>query len=99
MTINAQDKEHDHPEDWSPLQVLNFTFFPRINDAFAKPLYTNDTPRRTEDTATQNYDDPLPEPGDSDTDTDVSVMDVTSLEDSSSQSEMNIDEESSIDSI
>ena len=25
---------------WTPRQILDFTFFPKVNEAFVKPLYT-----------------------------------------------------------
>ena len=37
MTINSQDPDHSTPEQWTP-QILDFTFFPQINEAFVKPL-------------------------------------------------------------
>ena len=37
--INAQDPEHSTPKTWSPHKILDFTLFPKINEAFIRPLY------------------------------------------------------------
>lgn len=86
MTTNAQDPNHSTPDRWTPQQILDFTFFPRINEAFAKPLYILDFHHSAP--MTKGNDDSLqvdnPDQNSIDSDTDVSVMDVSSLNDSSS---------------
>ena len=82
-TINAQDQQHSQPQIWTPLQIVDFTYFPKINEAFVKPLFLAEGSRRQDEhqgiSQELEADDPMP----SDTDTDVSVMDVSSLPDSS----------------
>ena len=83
-TINAQDPDHSQPELWTPQQILDFTFFPRINDAFVKPLYQLSTSAPPMDIIpSQNPDDP---DNVLTSDSEASIMDVSSLSDSSSQS-------------
>ena len=86
-TISARDKEHDAPQLWTPLQIVDFTFFPKINEAFAKPLYVMDVAGTSQDEAQQTQSHSTPADPPSDTDTDVSVMEVSSMDDSSSQSD------------
>lgn len=71
---------------WSPQQIINFTFIPRINDAFVKPLYVMNTGRG--DRGPGDPDDPddvNPLPPDSDDTNSVteSLMEVSSLDPSS----------------
>ena len=80
QTINAQNQEHCTPETWTPLQVVNFTYFPKINEAFAKPLYVMENLSEHPTQSSQHTDEIEMH---SDTDTDNSVMDVSSLSDSS----------------
>ena len=94
--INAKEPDHAHPDAWTPQQIIDFTFFPRINDAFARPLYVMDGARQetppSPRPSSQRADDPdQPRMLDSDTDaaSDVSVMDVSSLADSTSLSASN----------
>lgn len=100
-TINSQVPDHSTPESWSPIQIVDFTFFPKINDAFAKPLYRMDQAQDAEvgvppsTSQPDNPDDPIH----SDTDTDVSVMEVSSMSDSSSQENLSSDSDVSIISI
>ena len=82
-TISSQNPDHSIPADWTPQQILDFTFLPRINEAFAKPLYVLDftTPRPDSPIMSQQPDDP--EQISIDSQSDVSVMDISSLSDSS----------------
>ena len=92
--ISAQDPEHTH--SWTVDQIITFAYIPAINTAFIRPLYPIDTPARQRP-ATTNPDDPDdPDPMDSDTEppSDVSVMNVTSETESSS----NNDEDIQVDS-
>ena len=72
-TINSQDPDHSSPEQWTPLQIVDFTFFPKINDAFAKPLYV--LTRRSAEENAQDVDDPQHH---SETESELSNMDVSS---------------------
>ena len=86
MTISAQDPEHSSTDNWSPQQILDFTFFPQINDAFAKPLYPIEMSIQQIDDQlhSQNVDNPDHLRAESESGSDISVMDVSSLSDSSS---------------
>ena len=86
QTINSQVPSHSNPHDWTPQQILDFTFFPRINEAFAKPLFLPEQLSNPSDPSTQTQQD---DPDDlnmeiADSDTDMSVMDVSSLDSSTS---------------
>ena len=85
QTISAMDPEHSVPEEWTPLQTVNFTFFARINDAFVRPLFqTNDTRDFMDIEYHLGHQLPQAQMMTVDSDTDQSVMDVSSLPDSSS---------------
>ena len=75
--INSLDA--DHFNDWTAIQVVEFTLIPKINDAFVRPLYWVEDERELLETPTQ-IDDPAPSPQPSDSD--ASVMDATSIESS-----------------
>ena len=94
QTICSQNPDHCVPQEWTPEQIRDFTLFPKIDEAFAKPLYQMNQAANTQDNQTHTQhtlpDIPMDDEDirlDTETDTDVSVMDVSSLEDSSSQSE------------
>ena len=89
-TINAQDPSHSSPDTWTPQQILDFSLFPKINEAFVRPLYLINTPISTDDT-NQNVDNP--DNISMASDTDVSVMEVSS---ESSQSEIDYNSDVSI---
>lgn len=92
--IWAQDPK---AETWTPQQIINFTCIPRINDAFAKPLYITNDQRLNEIQSQTLPASPNPDDPDS-TRSDISVMDATSIDDSSSSDvEMNTDSNSDID--
>ena len=89
-TTNAQDPDHSTPEAWTPTQILDFTFFPRINEAFVKPLFIAEGNRAA--TLPIQDDINITDPGNPDTpmsDSEASVMEVSSLEDSSSAGDDN----------
>ena len=79
--IWAQEPQN---QEWSIKQLLDFTYIPRINDAFVKPLYLTHHQRlqeiQSQTLPSQNPDDP-----DDSSQSDVSVMDAESLPDSSDQ--------------
>ena len=81
-TINAQDPDHSEPASWTAQQILDFTFFPRINEAFVKPLHIANTmvlhEAASQTSTTDNPDTNM------DSDSEASIMDVSSLSDSSS---------------
>ena len=74
---------------WTPEQIVDFTFIPRINDAFAKPLFNIDEHSEIADLPSQTIrirtqtDDPMPTDYQSESDctniTDDSVMDISSI--------------------
>ena len=91
--IWSQDPQQ---ESWTPQQIINFTFIPRINEAFAKPLYITNAQRQHE-----IQSQTLPNPDDPDAQlsseqSDISVMDAESLPDSASEPdhEMQSDDQS-----
>ena len=94
-TINAQVPSHSTPQTWTPQQILDFTMFPRINEAFAKPLYHLEAAAIHEHvlSQSQDLDDPAATHSNSNSDlsTDVSVMDVSSLDNSSSDDLISVD--------
>ena len=90
-TINAQVPSHSTPQSWTPQQILDFTMFPRINEAFAKPLYQLEAAALRDQILSQNQhdvDDVSQHNSNSDLSTDVSVMDVSSATDSSSDDDL-----------
>ena len=100
LTVSSQDPEHSLSSKWTPTQILDFTFFSRINDAFAKPLYQIASPSTSDQHETLDVDNPTPSSMDipSDTDTGISVMEVSSDTDSSSDSNIDPDSDITIDS-
>lgn len=75
-------------QDWSAQQIFEFTLIPKINEAFAKPLYITHTQRNNEIQSQR----PPPSDPDNLTDmesqssqSDVSVMDASSDTESSDQ--------------
>ena len=102
LTISSQDPNHSHSSQWTPRQILDFTFFSRIDDAFAKPLFQISSTSTTSAPLDEvlDLDNPVPSSTDlpSDTDTDISVMETSSASDSSSQDEMNSNDDISVDS-
>ena len=78
-------------QEWNPHQIAAFAFLPRIDEAFAKPLYVipNVTQAALAIEDSQNPDDPTPNFDDSG-DNEESVMDVSSLSDSSSEGDVSI---------
>lgn len=80
-TINAQEPSRPTPELWSPQQILDFTMFPKINEAFAKPLFYISTPDTN-----MNKDDPDPQPRVHSSDSESSLMEISSETDSSTAS-------------
>lgn len=95
-TVNAQDQEHSTPPSWSPQQILDFTLFPRINEAFVKPLFLIEGPadRGSQETPQSQDHDPDDVGENSSVDTDLSVMDISSLE-SSTPDDITVDSASS----
>ena len=92
--IWSQDPQVDK---WTPQQIINFTCIPKINDAFAKPLYITNEQR---DQEIQSQHPLSPNPDDPDTSrSDISVMDTDSLPDSSSDADIPVDSDSDIDII
>ena len=91
-TVNAQDPQHSTPSLWTPQQILDFTLFPKINEAFIRPLYLIDSQTNARDVLpdadTENPDDISMA-----SDTDVSVMEISS---ESSTTEHDYDSEISI---
>lgn len=88
-TINAQDPDHSVPHKWTPQQILDFSMFPRINEAFAKPLYMieqqhQEIPDQPADSQHGIRQDPDDMSNTSPSDSEASAMAVSSLEDSSS---------------
>lgn len=83
-TVSAQDQHHSSPDKWTPQQLLDFTLFPRINDAFAKPLHIAESMAQAQHieqlSQAELADDIIME-----SDTDHSVMAVSSEADSSTQ--------------
>lgn len=84
---NISAQESNSPDQWTPQQIINFTFIPKIDEAFVRPLYRIETAPQQEvmeEGATQDQDDPdriiFSE---AESDMDQSVMDVSSLDDSS----------------
>ena len=67
---------------------MNFTFIPKINEAFAKPLYVMDANRDYHEIGFRSHHHHYSEVTNNEHDTDVSVMDVTSESDSSSDTSM-----------
>lgn len=92
--IWSQEPQNDI---WSPLQILNFTQIPRINEAFVKPLYLTSAQRQSqlEDLfPSQPPDNPDATNSHSSSQSDVSVMDAESLApstESENDSDMEID--------
>ena len=86
--INSEDPDHSTPQDWTPLQIVHFTFYPRINEAFVVPLFpTTDSRDYMEVEYRQQHRLSAAAAASVDSDTDQSVMDVESLPDSSTGSE------------
>ena len=70
---------------WTPQQILDFTMIPKINEAFAKPLYVMEGNRDHHEIGFRSQRHTYPEitnPDPDDPTTDGSVMDVSSLADS-----------------
>ena len=81
--ITSQGKE-DAP--WSPQQILDFTFIPKINEAFARPLHqpiSNDSIHEAT-YHSQNHTYPEIRNDPDDIDSEQSVMDLSSESPSSS---------------
>ena len=75
---------------------MDFTFFPRINDAFVRPLYPIGVTSTSGQTSSASQDEQnmmdIDNPDlHSDTDTDKLVMNVSSLDDSTALSKSNSD--------
>ena len=75
---------------WTPQQIINFTYIPKINDAFVKPLFVlddNTNHREIGFRSSQETDDITDPPRSPDSNSanssDGSFMDVSSLEPSS----------------
>ena len=84
--ICAQDPSHSTPDRWTSDQILEFALIPKIDAAFAKPLYTMNFQRQNNDPS-MDVDDPVPPTtrNESESESDVSVMNVSSETESSSQ--------------
>ena len=95
-TVCSQDQHHSTPESWTPQQILDFTLFPRIDEAFAKPLHIAETMLQAQQieqlSQAELVDDVV-----MDSDTDRSVMDVSSEPDSSSQDDNSANSDISIE--
>lgn len=79
----------DHTDNWTPEQIVDFTFIPKINDAFIKPLYnitehTNprQLPSQTISLTSQHHDDNHSNPV-----SELSIMDISSITSSELDSE------------
>ena len=72
-TINTQDPEHSNPHTWIAKQILDFTMFQRINEAFARPLHVIDANDQHEPSLqlADNPDNPQ------DSDSNCSIMEVS----------------------
>lgn len=85
--ISAQ--ESNSPEHWTPQQIIDFTFIPKIDDAFTKPLHQLSTSSHNmELDADGDNPDAIDDPdhnshSEAESMMDASVMDVSSEEDSS----------------
>ena len=95
QTISAQNPEHSSPETWTAIQIVDFTYFPRINDAFIKPLYCITSTTGISSEGTQAQSQPMDQDylTETEPDTDISVMDITS---ESSSDHQDIDSEVSV---
>ena len=97
LSINDQDPQHSTPETWTSQQILDFTMLPKINDAFAKPLYIIDMqPEHLEAStsqsqATDNND------WHALSDSEQSLMDISSESASSSASDASFESFVSVD--
>ena len=84
---NITAQETGPTDKWSPQQIIDFTYIPRINDAFIRPLYKLTDSRDEhgmQETASQQLDSPdIDINSEAESNMDSSVMDVSSLEDSS----------------
>lgn len=81
--ISAQESVTSS-SNWSPQQIVNFTFIPRINEAFVRPLYQLEPQGAHADrddrlTQDMDVDDPNHRDVDNESASDISVMDVSSL--------------------
>lgn len=78
--ITAQDKSHK----WTPQQIVNFTLIPKINAAFAKPLYVLHENQDHHEIGfrSQNHMYPEVDSNSQASKSDISVMDVASESDS-----------------
>ena len=86
--ISAQEPDRIN---WSINQIIDFAYLPSINDAFIKPLYPIDNTPHTLASApspspSQDADNPIQMDSDFEQQSDISVMDITSEEDSSEES-------------
>ena len=87
-TVNAQDPDHSSPDSWTPQQILDFAMFPRINEAFAKPLYMiehqqQDTLDQQSASPNDDRQDPDDMNGSSSSESEASAMAASSLDESS----------------
>lgn len=102
--ISAQETN----SKWTPQQIINFTYIPRINEAFVKPLYLLDSQSSDRETGfghsqMDRHDDPdipMTQHSNTESESEDSYMDVSSLEPSSSESEymsiVSVDSESEL---
>ena len=93
--INAQDPRHSSPERWTSQQILDFTMLPKVNEAFARPLYVIDMhPDHLDATLSQSQN---ADPASLNSDSDQSLMDISSASVSSSDSDNSLDSIISVD--
>ena len=92
-TINAQDPEHSTPSSWTSQQILDFTLFPKINEAFVRPLYLAEQHNHHE---VPSQDTDQPDNISMASDSEASIMEFSSESSSSSEevpSDITIDSE------
>ena len=89
---NISAQESNSPATWSLQQITDFTYIPKINEAFVRPLYVMDSSRNQtshEVSLSQHANDPdsiQPINSYSDVESDMDISDsVSSLDDSSSE--------------
>ena len=93
-TINAQDPHHSSPETWTPQQILDFAMLPKLNEAFVRPLHPIDTPRPQPGTTDSQLDTPATI---NSSESDLSIMDISSVDSSTTASYNSQDSLISID--
>ena len=96
--INTHDKNRCSPDLWDAKQILEFTFLRRIDEAFAKPLYIMQSSSLNNNSNGSQHAEDDPDDPMATSDSEASIMEVSSLADSSSMSDHCTDSEISVDS-